>query len=174
MDEYRRLVNKLADSKENVEIPNSDAAHAALLIATFFERAKKEICLFTGELFKDVYDNEEIRINASAFLKRPRTLLRIAYQKSHSWDELRKQSSLLEYLFSLPADIIKGKIQVYNASKIPEDWSRHFALMDGEAYRYELDHVQRTAVANFGDNENAKKLATIFQVISEKGEQVFA
>jgi hypothetical protein len=174
MDSYRSAVKALADSKENVDIPNSDAEHASFLIATFFERAKKEVCLFTGELFKDVYDNEELRSNAITFLKRPGTLLRIAYQKNITGPEFRKQSAFLDSLLSVPKDVIKGEIKVYCASNISDDWSRHFALMDGEAYRYENDHQKRTAVANFGNFDIAKKLSDIFNIITEKGEMVIA
>jgi len=174
MDEYRKIIEKLADSKENVEIPNSDAAHAALLIATFFRKAQKEICLFTNELHKSVYDNDEIRSNVVTFLNRPDTVLRIAYQRSTYWEDICEQSPLLKFLLALPDNIIKGKLKIYNASKIPSDWARHFAIMDGEAYRYELNHQKRTAVANFGDAGNAKKLSEIFDVITQKSELVFA
>lgn len=177
MDEYRKIVTRLAASKENIEIPNTDAAHAAFLISTFFLNAEKEICLFTNELHESVYgnsDNDDIRSNIVAFLKRPGTLLRIAYQKSIEWEALRQQSELLKFLLALPKNVINDKLKVYNASKLQLGDARHFALMDSEAYRYELDHEKRTAVANFGDVKNAKKLSSIFETIVQKSEAVFA
>ncbi len=164
MDEnYYKNIDECALNRINFPISNGEARHAAYLLRTFFKFAKERVCIYTGSLFPGVYENEELIKNAIMFLKNnSNAILRIAYQDNVSSEKIIKRKIIQEII----KNDLSPRLLLLNASsagfKHKNLYPNHFALMDGEAYRYELDHVKRSAEANFGDPDIAMDLSIIF------------
>jgi hypothetical protein len=172
IEDYFKIIDKAAENSEDFEISNRDAQHASYLIKTLFHHAAHEVCVFTGSLYDGVFGNEAIKKEAINFLRKDSTVkLKVAFQENVSNEEVLS-GSFMKYVLGDPER--KGSIEVYNASKAYPGITNHFSVSDGKAFRYEIDHVTRRAVANFGDKKNAQILASVFDKIISKSEKVFA
>lgn len=170
VEDYFKIIDKAAENSEDFEISNRDAQHAAYLIKTLFHHATHEVCVFTGSLFDGVFGNEAIKEEAMMFLrKNPTVKLKVAFQEAITNEEVLS-GSFMKYIMADPNR--KGSIEIYNASKAYPSVTNHFSVSDGKAFRYEIDHETRQAVANFGDKKNAQTLASLFEKIISKSEKV--
>lgn len=170
LDAYYKIIDMAAEKSENLEISNRDAQHASYLIKTLFHYAEKEVCIFTGSLFEGVFGNHAIKEEAVKFLsKSPHVKLKVAFQEDIS-KEKAAATSFLQYILTAPDK--KGMIEIYNASKAFPCITNHFLIADGKAFRYEIDHETRRAMANFGDTENAQVLSEIFNKIISESEKI--
>ena len=160
--DYRGIIDRCAESGENFVINNGNAMHAAYLLTKFFVIAKKQMQIFTGELFAKVFDEPHLIEAAVNFLSSnaDRKIV-VAFQ-----EEEGKSSKVLERDFvkklttTLPEN--SGKLEIYSISLDLDGQVNHFAVMDSSAFRYELDHDKKSAVANFGDRKNSSKLKHFF------------
>ena len=157
--------DKCAETHENFTIPNSEAKHAAYLLKTLFKNAQSNIRIFTGHLFEDVYGDTALIEEACNFLsKDSNNSVRIAYQEAIDKDVIINS----KFIQSIVNDEQKkGHIILWRANEKYSDFNNHFAVMDDKAFRFELDHANTKAIANFGDAANAEKLVTIFDRISK-------
>lgn len=160
-NEYIALIDKCAETSENFIIPNSEPKHAAYLIKTLFKKAQSTVRIFTGELFENVYGDKDLREEAREFLRKDKNnSIKIAYQKSLNIDN----SSFIQTI--LNDEQKKGFIEIWSANIVKfQGINNHFVVMDDIAFRFETDHVNTKAMANFGDPANAKQLVNIFESI---------
>lgn len=172
-EEYRRLIDKCADTGEDFAIPNSAPEHASYLIKTLFKkRGGRTMRIFTGRLDASVFDNQELKEEALDFLKRNSdNEIKIAYQ-----DSSVEGKEILggKFLCDIISDHeINGKIEVWDARIGTSKITNHFAVIDNSAFRYELDENKKKAIANFGDSKNAENLVCIFENIIKKSKKVY-
>jgi hypothetical protein len=159
--DYRRLIQKLATNQLNQRIPNGMPAHAAILFETMFQTAKEDVRIFTGDLNPKAYASPELGKAANAFVAAPRHRLHILLQHPQDASWLTRQA-LVECLLSngrLPENF-----QVRCATGPYATSARHFAVMDQCGYRYETNHDECKAFANFNEPEVATMLAASFDV----------
>lgn len=162
INEYYEIIDQCAKNLENFTIPNSEQIHAIYLIKTLFKNAQSNIRIFTGRLFEGVYGNEDLQEEARNFLRKDAdNSVRIAYQEPLDIANCAFIQTILN------DDRRKGSLKLWNASEKFKDINTHFAVMDDKAFRFETDHANTKAIANFGDPDNAKKLVEIFDKISE-------
>ncbi len=171
LESYAEIVRRCAENEENIVIPNSDIGHAAYLIETLFDRAKSEVCVFTGELYFGVFGVQGVKEKAIKFLQQNESCqLKIAYQSDVPKDSILNG----DFLRSVLADKArKGRVTVWAAKTVFPSDGFHFTVTDQKAFRFETDHKTRHAIANFGDINTAKRLADVFNVISSKSNKVF-
>lgn len=160
--DYKDIIDRCAESGENFVINNGNAAYAAYLLTKFFVKAKKQVRIFTGELFAEVFDNQDLIDAAVKFLSNDADCkIVVAFQ-----EEEGKSSKVLErdFVKKLTTKLPKnsGKLEIYSISLDLDGQVNHFAVMDSSAFRYELDHDKKSAVANFGDQKNSSKLKEFF------------
>lgn len=167
---YMKAVLECATNKTDLPIPNGSARNAAFLFQTFFNFGEKEICIYTGKLFEGIFgENTELIDAAKSFLrKHPKAELKIAYQEKISKEEIFGRKLVKSIL---DEQDMHGQLRIWDASSQPK--KNHFAVMDQSAYRYELDHGLRTAIANFGNTENAQELHKDFEEITRRAELVY-
>jgi hypothetical protein len=160
--EYFKLIDKCAETQETFTIPNSEPKHAIYLLKTLFKNANFAIRIFTGRLFEGVYGNEDLKEEARNFLRKDaNNSVRIAYQEPLDITNCAFIQTILN------DEHRKGSLKVWNANEKFNDLNNHFAVMDERAFRFETDHTNTKAIANFGDPENAKRLVDFFDKISE-------
>lgn len=171
MNSYAEIIERCYREKLDLVIPNSDHEHASYLIKTFFEKAKEELIIFTGNLYETVYGEEKLRDKAVNFFEtRSDGTLRIAFQVEGSKDNILNSKFIKAILSTKPK---KGAVTIFDASHIAHEFSNHFTVMDREAFRYELDHTKGTAIANFGAKHVAERLVHVFNKIASDSKLVF-
>lgn len=171
--EYRKLIDKCAEKREDFTIPNRAPEHASYLIKTLFKIPDGKIMrIFTGRLHEDVFADPELKEEAANFLKSKNdNKIEIAYQDTTVAGQDILDGNFLQYL--LGAEDTKNKIEVWDASKIPAPVNNHFAVIDEEAFRFEIDENTRKAIGNFGDKDSAAKLAIIFEKIIGQSKKIY-
>ena len=162
--EYRNIIDRCADTGENFVINNGNATHAAYLLTKFFAKAKDQVRIFTGELFAEVFDNQLLIDAAVEFLSSDtHHKIVVAFQEKEGKEgkegRVLKRNFVKE-LVTRPENV--GKLEIYSISLDLDGQVNHFAVMDSIAFRYELDHDKKSAVANFGDQKNSNKLKQFF------------
>lgn len=160
--EYFKTIDDCAKNRKNLTISNGCAEHAAYLIKTFFKHAQEKVCIFTGEMYDGVFEDNDLCEEALVFLRKSGCNLSIILEKEID-STLLSQKALIRAISA--DDSLEGSFRLSYATKDVSDIN-HFAVMDGEAFRYELDHLDRKAIANFGDDINGSKLQKIFEIIS--------
>jgi len=158
MENYRNRVKQLADSHSKEVIPNATVAHATVLIENLFSHAKSKVCIFSGQLNKEVYGNSNVFNNAVAFLSKPTSELEILIEDP-------------------PADVMENDLVLAcikrgeGAGKCtikfvqtPQDKeiNCHFIIVDGKSWRFEPDKRSAAAIACFDDDIFGKQLDDIF------------
>lgn len=157
--EYRSIIERFARERIDQRVPNGLPEHAAILLETMFANASAEIRIFTGEL-GSVYGGERLIDTAKQFLSKPYSSLRILVQKGQT-PQWAGQHPLLRGLSELP--VPHGKVIVQQAAGGYADGkAHHFAVMDNDGYRFELEHDTCKAIANFNEPKVAKDLMKAF------------
>lgn len=169
MENYRKLVKRLADEGSGEFIPNGGTEHAEVLIENIFIHAKNIVRVFSGELNARVYGVPNIVDSAKAFLQESSdNKLQILIQ-DYSEDDLSKY---------VHHDLIKmchedldddAACEIKSVNEMDTDVSSHFVIMDEIGYRFEPDREKPTAMGCFNDPESAKKLNKSFDVMFGRG-----
>lgn len=164
-NDYRKIIQRLASDQVNERIPNGAPQHASILIETMFNHAVAEMRIFSKALTNDVYATDEIVDAAKAFFSKSYARLFILLQKKPTseieWIKEHKLLLALREIDNPKSDYRNIQIR-YAKGSYTEDDANHFAVMDNDAFRYELDHNNRTAVANFNEPETAKSFIKAF------------
>lgn len=133
-DEYKEAVTKLAENKTDRRFLNGSGAHAKLLINLMIGKSQdtEEVVIYTGELNPEYYEDA---------LKTARGNIRI----------LLDDDKGLSVLNNLP-EASRKRIKAYKAK---EKGNNHF-FVSGTAMRFEMNHSDVTAVANFNEPEKVR------------------
>lgn len=161
-NEYREIIERFARDRVDTRVPNGTPLHASILIETMFNSATAEMRIFTRELDADVFGKAEIKKAVSKFISKPYANLKILLQRSQNEDWV-KSHPLIKMLNEINVCGLHGKVEIRNAiGSYAKDDANHFAVMDNDGFRFELDHDKCKALANFNEVKTAKKLVQIF------------
>ena len=162
--DYKKIIDRCAKSGENFVINNGNATHAAYLLTKFFAKAEDQMRIFTGELFAKVFDDPSLIAAALDFLSRGDDhKIVVAFQEEDGKKERVLKRNFVKELIARPENV--SKIEIHSISLDLDGQVNHFAVMDSSAFRYELDHDKKSAVANFGDQKNSGKLKRFFDTL---------
>ncbi|MDA0782267.1 MAG: hypothetical protein PQ612_07950 [Rickettsiales bacterium] len=174
---YEEMVNDLAARGINKDISNSATSHASVLLSAMFKNAKNHVNIYCEKLSDEVYDNADLIENAISFTTKRKGQINIILEQSVGNDFLDRPliykvgSALFRKKREGKSDEKKvGNLNVRTTSET----SDHFTVMDNSAYREETDRLKRTAVANFGNHENAIKLHTRFNKMFENSNEALS
>ncbi len=158
IQEYRQVIERLAAEGVSQRISNGIPVHASILLETMFKHADSEMRIYSGELSPKTYDRDELILAARRFLGRPGRRLRVLLQKGATDLKDRK---FIRAISDLGASC--GTLEVRSARGVYEtDAAKHFAVMDERGYRFEIDHAETRAVANFNEPVIAQELVSAF------------
>ena len=158
--EYREIIEELAQQRTNQRIPNGMPQHAAVLIETMFRNSIAEMRIFSMECSPNIFGRPEVIEAACDFLSKPYSKLRIIVQKKQE-PQWALEHPLLKTFKEL--EELHGEVKVVNATGAYADAdASHFAVMDNDGFRYEFDHDNCKAVANFNEPVIAKRLLSSF------------
>ena len=160
VQEYRQIIEKFAAQRLNQRVPNGLPQHAAILIETMFQHAAAEMRIFSGDCNETVFGKPSTIAAVCNFLSKPYAVLRILVQneKDQEWVDTHPLVTALKELESP-----HGQVEIIAAEGVySTDEANHFAVMDNDGYRFEFDHQNTKAVANFNEPEVAKELLSAF------------
>ena len=166
-ESYYGIIDKCAEKKEDFTIRNNADEHAVYVLKTLFMHAQNGVCIFIHGFNETIFNDHDLIMEAINFLKKPEARLRIAYNDI----TLNKEAIFIgEFIRSILNPETKGKVEIWDASKICFPNGNHFFLNDRFGFRYEIE--PRNAVANFGDKINGQKLFVIFANIVAKSDKI--
>ena len=150
-DDFRRLVDRCADSDRNFTIHNSSEDHARVLFEKLFSVARKkkeQIRIFSGRCDSNFYDGfvETIR----GILESGGRVDVLAACKKSDLDSNRFFQTVKKHRNG-SAKTVRGL-----------DHVPHFIVVGNSRYRFEIDDVFKSAKANFGDSLTGTILTTLF------------
>jgi len=163
LNEYRELIRRFANSRTNSRIPNGLPQHASILVETMLFNATAEMRIYTKELNESVYGAPEVQAALRKFLSKPYSSLKILLQdhRDQSWVSKHPMLQICEdfrHKFGHGAVMVKTAVGSYSRG------ANHFTVMDNDGYRFETDHENCKAIANFNEPETAKKLIQVFDM----------
>lgn len=161
---YKEFVADCAKNRKNEVIPNSNMAHAQLIVSNIFKLADKEVCIVSTEFYRPFYSR--LLPSIEDFLKKNDASLSV----------LTTRDADSDFISSL-RDKFKDK---FNYKKIAnknllfdKDTNSYlnFIVNDTNSFRYEESDGEKengvvTAVANFNDEKFSKSLRDAFDVIN--------
>jgi hypothetical protein len=134
-----------------------------VILERLFSRSSELVCILTGDLTPQVYGQEFVLDAIAAFLGRGR--LEILTERP-----LEKDHPLLAraHLAGL-----QGQIQV---TLVPQDvtsrYGYHFAVGDGQHYRFEPDRANFEAIVQFGNASPGEALVDAFRELQQACSQL--
>lgn len=158
---YRQFIEVLARDNVNQRIPNGHPVHASVLVEAMFEKAEREMRIFTGSLAAETYDEPLLVDAACRFLTKPRSRLRILLQQPMQKTDVLSRKMVSEILAMRARRVGTFDVRVADPAYAHDD---HYAVMDDGGFRFEVDHTETTAVANFNEPSVARELASGFDV----------
>ncbi len=160
--EYRKLIEELAEKRANRRVPNGHPEHASILLETMFKRAEHDVRIYTGALNETVYGRPGLIEALKRFIARPGARLRVLLQDQHDAAWVKSQPMIKALYEKNRRDNVEVAVAtgVYATNK-----AKHFSVMDDCGFRFEHDHSQTQAVANFNEPEIALELASVFDIV---------
>lgn len=158
--EYREIIERFARDRTNQRVPNGLPQHASVLLETMFKHATAEMRIYTGELNEAVFGQPAMISAVASFLSKPYASMKILLQKEKD-DSWVDSHPLIQAISKIQAP--HGRTEIRCAQGVyATEAANHFAVMDNDAYRYELDHGACKAVANFNEPRVAEQLLSVF------------
>lgn len=169
---YFELIDRLAKKPKDLLVSNGLPEHAAYLIFTLLENAKKNIALYTSTLAKAIggvriFSDTNIINAAVNFLETPNTTLQILVS-----DQLELAEGLEPKDHPFVNAIVSDKNVhgSFGISRISDDSMKFqypFLVVDESAFRVELEPSEARAVANFNEPKFATRLNKLFQHLAQ-------
>jgi hypothetical protein len=159
--EYSDIIEKLATERANQRVSNGLPVHAAILLEAMFKNASAEMRIFSRELNEVVFAKTSMIDAVVNFISKPYASLKVLLEREPA-DGWIDKHPLIVALNKLEKP--HGSIEIIHATgNYASGEANHFAVMDNDGYRFEFDHDNTKAVANFNEPKVAKHLLTVFE-----------
>jgi hypothetical protein len=159
--DYGELLRSRIEARDGTPLPNGTPVYEMMLMLVMFKNAGSIIRILTGKLNARVYGSEEVISAAKQFLANPDHRLEIIFEEEIGDEDLARHP-LLAALEE------RSNLELW---RVRPEWQgkllSHFALMDGDSYRFEADKTKPSGVAVFGDKEHFRLLANAFEAIKK-------
>lgn len=166
MDDYREEVERLACERTGEPFYNSSIDHAAVIVEKMFRHADHEVCIVSSHLNARVFGRDEVVEEAQAFLGNGKHRIRVVIEDGP--ETLSEGHGLIREFARHPGSVSIRRMPEQVRGKI----DYHFAVADGDSYRFEPDKSKWEAVAAFGDPKGAENLKKVFNVIWDASAEV--
>jgi hypothetical protein len=164
LDEYRVYINRLAESNSDSVYLNSGKDHAVIVLTTIFNKAKKYVHLFAGDLNGGISSKTEYATALLGFLEKGGEL-----QLLLSSFDTNKEPELFNTLRVAKSKNLNVSVKQTNERLLNEDTGTelHFAVADDKMYRAEHDTENFLAVGSFKDENFSQILNAHFKELFE-------
>jgi len=164
LTEYKRVLEKLANTESKEYINNSSMDHAATMIEVLFNNSKGLVCILSDHLHGEVYDRTELKKCVEDFFKRDENnMIDVIMQLNVEPDEKK----LLQNGFVTFLDQFKDRVRLFKAiDENLKSLKNHYMIArttkDNFAFRFELDTNDHIATGTFNDENRGEKLYNYF------------
>lgn len=168
--QYKALIDRVANDHEDKVIGNSSPDHAAYIIRKLLETASRAVRICTGSLSQTfggvpIYRDTGIIDGVMSFLDKPDTVMSIIVSDSIDGGD---EHPLLQ---RISGSAVADRCKVLRLRADAKDKAKlvpfHFSVADHIAYRLEPDPKKVEAIVNFGDRSIATALASFFDDLAE-------
>lgn len=121
---------------------NDSIGHATLLADMMIGAAEKYVLIYTGSFNEQCYKYAVDNLPDSV-------KVRVLFQDNSAKRWWTNNQNIIAHNTSIPLSLNGNEIN-------------HFFVVDGKAFRYEIDHLKSTASANFSQPEVCEGLTSIF------------
>lgn len=170
MEDYRRFVHALAETKINQIFLNSDNDKMLSVFIEMFNVSEREFRIYASNLCNDITNSKEYIEAISNFIEKKGKLyilLNNFHQEQAIFHNLFKR---LAYYQSL--DGYNIFIKSTTKEILYDEKPAHLAIGDDKCYRIETDINKRTAICNMADSDYSKKLVSFFDDLFEDEENL--
>lgn len=167
VERYREQVRKLAEQEDGTPFFNSSAEHARIIMEEGFAKADVEILILSHALDTRVYGGEDLAEDASYFLKKTGSRLRLLVEKKAAAEAIEGHPLIARITKERNAGHVEVRTVPEEATK---EYAYNFSVIDGKHYRFEPDRSKIAAVAAFGEKKTSRHLKEIFEIIWEASE----
>ncbi len=160
LDEYKEIVRDLNQNMATDIFSNKKPEHAAAIFAEFFKSATNSVVIFCKNLSQEVYAAQEIPDLLQLALSRGVNVEFLCQEKPESQGILNLRSPNLTISRSTSEEVINSE--------------SNFAVMDGRAFRWEINNKEAQAIACMNKPKVCRHLVDAFKSYKNKGSEVIA
>lgn len=158
LEEFRLDVERLAKNNIDEIFFNKGATHASIVLENIIDNAKKSICIYSGSLNSDVFD-ENLKSVLRNKIEQNIINVRVIVD---DFEDIHK-SECFDYLFDKKIIIPAHKGLKILLNDLYDKNTSHFCVADRSAYRLETNTNDYKATCNFSDKSKvAAELNFIF------------
>jgi hypothetical protein len=182
LEEYKKAVEMLAQTKSPYTFSNQDSKHAAIVTEAILDFSEKEVCIYDNDLnlCGDASDTLEKFMPAlERFASRGRILKLVIKNEYSTGNPISKK--LYELSTKYPQNILIKKAcsrLVANLENVGEELTdiKHinFAVGDKRSFRLEFPAGSRTAFCSFNNQAYSERLANTFNAGFDNCDNYFA
>jgi len=153
---YREAFERLWNEQSPEVITNARPDHAGDILAVFFDRADKRVCIFCKDLHADVYDQEPV-IKAAEAAYGKGVKIEIVIQNGIPANNFATIFRKRKNRDGTPIFLNENKLSppVY-------DLTKNFSFVDDRAYRFEPINTVMQATASTYSPDDVKYLDNVF------------
>lgn len=163
LDNYKAHVERFFEEASPLVISNKDRDHAAVIVSALFKTATGEVCLFCHNLSQDFYSRGDVVATAVDAVARG-VSVRILTQ------EEPEAIGFVTQLFKAAAGANSVQLRVCKPEADSCRLPYNFAVVDGKAFRIEVDRSDAKALACANDTKLAGQMLHQFNQMFEHGE----
>jgi hypothetical protein len=128
LEQYRQNINRLAELNSDEIFNNAVAAHAAIIIETFFKFAKERVVILCHKLSSEVYNSPELIAAAELAISKERHIQILTQQAPEAGEFLEAARGWSPDFYSL---------RTAHQNSTLSEIKTNFAVMDQKGYRFE-------------------------------------
>lgn len=170
LDEYRSVIENLADNKESMAYANAGPEHAAIVFANIFRTSNTLVNVFAGNMNGGISSSKAYLEQLNGFLER-KGKLRIILQEFDRENNKELFALLKRYAF-----FHSDQVKVYRTDStiLNTDTNTpiHFCTGDNTMYRMEQNTSKFFATGSFNDPKWVSSLKELFASIKDTSTEV--
>lgn len=164
LQEYIKSVELLSADGLNLEFNNKDQFHAAIVMSAIFEKAEKNIKVFTGSFSGDISDNPKYLNSLKSAIGEKNINIEVIFEQ-----EPNNDSECLRMLRTLKSEgrkVSMHKLKDSYRNKLGSNatFLNHFTIGDDRMFRYETEKTHFKAFCNFDDKSIVTVLSNNFSI----------
>lgn len=159
LKKYQEKVITFSTNNSPEIFSNEGPEHAIIVLSELFKKDSRELVIYSGELTATLTDNPSYKDNLIRLVKKG-TCVKILVEKTPQSPVFEELKDFKNENSSLSVRKIKPEFieSIKNEFATPS----HFAVVDGMAFRLEINTEKRTAFCSFNNTEVSGKLLSIF------------
>lgn len=178
---YKETIASCIEGDRNFFVLNDSAVHASIIVEGLLSHAKVinmycgKFSIFRDRFYQKVFESiKEKNVAFNPYETSIDALVKFLENQNSLNVIIANEDSDIH---SITTDAIWSKIKKYVGANLnffqrkdASDNLNHFMVADAKGYRYESDKIERTAIFNYNDPEQAKVFNELFLILKDESE----